>query len=465
MRVLRTFNGLKNNNRNRCLLIATCLFFLLFTQATYSYGELAAPPPEEIKLNILESTDNNTVINIFFDGSLSMKGYVVSERFTSYKTLVNNLESIITARWPKSILNIYKFGSKVFKLKERNDVLMAVNSAFYEEKGISFKTYIDKVFDENGVCDNNTMSVVITDLFQSDGDINRVLKKINEKCMEKSVAVGVIGIKSEFKGVVTDIGLYEKGLPYSSKRDSKDTYRPFYLLIFGPYNNVLDFFDSLSEKLPAVSTDMYEFKDKMTIFYSHMVNPLISFEGSKFESLNKTARETSGLINNKTYQKEIVKQYRVLNEAGAGVRLSLKTHPLKYIPAFCESKIKATYKIEKFFNGQFITKDDFFNISSGTEDNNTIFIEVKIKKKIWDGGLFRISVTLNAEKEALNNNENWWNDWNLKLDDLDKWRKFQFLFPGYKTVNLNTFMSSLSDMTIQKSDLKLGQLYFYLMID
>lgn len=450
-----------------------CIVVILFIEILLtglSYSATGAPPPKEVQLSLADDNTSNPTINVFYDGSGSMEGFVRFKHYTSYMYLVKDLEVILNSKWPKSTPNYYKFGSKVIKLSERRKIISVVKPPFYEEKGILNRTYIDKVFNESGVCAKNSLNILVTDLFQTQSDVGLLLKEINKKCVTDTNAIGVAGIKSEFEGYVTDISMDEKGLLYNSENNPKHPYRPFYVVAIGSYRDVSEFFDSLVERIPAIYSKAPENKDSMKIFYPRLVNPLVSFSGNdwKFNSLNKTSGQTEGLVEKKSkFQKEVVMQLKFTNEAAAGARMTLKYNPLKYVCNLDKVQLEPKITVEKYYNGKFNNKDKegFFNVTSRFEENNTIVMEIKLKKVLPDTGLFRISVNLEPARKSLTEQRHWWDAWNLELDSLDRWRERPSSFPGHKTVNLKTFMDSLWDMTISNKDLNIGQLYYYIDVD
>ena len=82
---------------------------------------------------------------------------------------------------------------------------------------------------------------MITDLFQTEGDVNTMVEKIKEKCFANNIAVGILGIKTDFNGTVYDV----PGRPSYSLTTSE---RPFYAIVFGNNDNLESLFDVLKTK-------------------------------------------------------------------------------------------------------------------------------------------------------------------------------------------------------------------------
>jgi hypothetical protein len=121
------------------------------------------------------------------------------------------------------------------------------NLEFYRERDIFMRTYIDSVVNRT---ETSRLSVLITDLFQDEGDVNIMVDRIKSKCFAKGVMVGVVGVKSDFRGNVYDVPGYPAGYPLDSKE------RPFYMLMFGNQYNMELLFDAMKSK-PFVKEDQF----------------------------------------------------------------------------------------------------------------------------------------------------------------------------------------------------------------
>jgi hypothetical protein len=72
--------------------------------------------------------------------------------------------------------------------------------------------------------------------------VNIMVESIKSKCFARGVMVGMVGVKSAFKGTVYDVPAYPQGYALDSPE------RPFYAVIFGnPYNMEL-LFEALKAK-------------------------------------------------------------------------------------------------------------------------------------------------------------------------------------------------------------------------
>lgn len=182
-------------------------------------------------------------IYLFLDATTSMKGFV-SNPTSVYNTLLDEFERSAQAGWKTVKIRFFKFGTR-FKEIDRNQFRQAKTQKFYEEPGIYEKTNIDSVVKFIGSnYATSQLYVIITDLFQSEADINIVTASIKESCFSKGISIGILGVKSDFEGMVFDA----KVPPYyfKSKIGDLSTYRNLFLLIFGSTSEIKHLIESLS---------------------------------------------------------------------------------------------------------------------------------------------------------------------------------------------------------------------------
>lgn len=185
---------------------------------------------------------DSVAVRVFLDATVSMSGYV-GNGSTEYVRFLEELEaSAGTATWKTVTVAYNKFGTSV-RAVDRAAFLQARSSAFYQEKGIASTTAIENVIDCSGA---NQLVVVITDLFQKEGDINAIVRQIKERCLGRGVAVGLLGVPSQFDGTVYDARV--PSYPFHSVVGDTATYRPFYALMFGEASEIVRLVESLKSR-------------------------------------------------------------------------------------------------------------------------------------------------------------------------------------------------------------------------
>ena len=205
-------------------------------------------------------------VDVCVDATPSMEGFAASPDST-YNRFLEDLEGLlVSAVRNVSDIRFFKFGETIREIS-RGEFRDAQNARFYHEPGVFRDTNIELVLrqDTPGPARSAAVTpaqplpaattkpedqvaarvtVVVTDLFQKDQDLNVVVRQIKEGCLSRpECSVGVLAIPSAFDGIVHDARV--PSFAYRST-DDPETFRPFYLLMFGPEERLLQFADALS---------------------------------------------------------------------------------------------------------------------------------------------------------------------------------------------------------------------------
>lgn len=230
------------NNKINFKQLIFILFWFIFTINIGCKKILPDPKWEDTKSIIFESEElsqDNIPIDIYVDATTSMEGFALGE-LTIYSQFIDQLEASTLSAWKSADVKYYKFGERIRKI-ERTEFLTSKNDKrFYREKGIFLETYIDSVINNT---DAKRLSVVITDLFQNEGDVNSMVNEIKNQCFTKNVLVGILGIRAEFDGKIFDFpNCPSGGYPHKTNE------RPFYALVFGDPLKMGKLFEALRTK-------------------------------------------------------------------------------------------------------------------------------------------------------------------------------------------------------------------------
>jgi len=182
--------------------------------------------------------DESIKLDVYIDATTSMEGFAVGKN-TNYSQFLDQLEASALSAWRSAEAKYFKFGEIVKPVDRAGFLAAKDNLQFYREHGVFLKTYIDNVIKNTDV---KRLSVVLTDLFQDEGDVNIMVEKIKDQCFKKNVMVGILCVKSEFKGKVFDTPNYKNGYSLNSNE------RPFYALMFGNPSNMEVLFEALKTK-------------------------------------------------------------------------------------------------------------------------------------------------------------------------------------------------------------------------
>lgn len=182
-------------------------------------------------------------VDIYLDATTSMLGFSKNSNST-YNRFLEELETTAGVGWKSADVRLFKFGTRIKEISERQ-YKNANQRAFYSEPGIFEKTNIDLVINQT---DSSRVSVVITDLFQDDNDVISIVRQIKDRCFKQNVRVAFLGIPSEFDGRIFDLRPGVAPYNYKSRDGDSDSYRPFYVLMFGDPKNIEHLFENLKSQ-------------------------------------------------------------------------------------------------------------------------------------------------------------------------------------------------------------------------
>lgn len=163
--------------------------------------------------------------DIYVDATESMKGFVSNPQ-SVYTNFIDDLEIALSSVWKTTDLRYFKFGTSV-RGTGRSEYLGAKRAAFYDEAGISGRTSIDRLINR---ADTSRVTIILTDLFQNDGDLSAVASSAKDRCFTPRLALLLLPIPSQFDGTVFDARVP----PYHyASGGAVGTWRPFYMMAIG----------------------------------------------------------------------------------------------------------------------------------------------------------------------------------------------------------------------------------------
>jgi hypothetical protein len=213
------------------------------------------PSTKGIDDNIAENQDvsiNSIPVDIYIDATTSMEGFAINEN-SVYSKFLDQLEASIITAWKKSDSKYYKFGGTIREIQRSEYLQAKSNKTFYREKGVFEKTLIDNVLQKTN---NSRLSIVITDLFQNEGDVNVMVDKIKSRCLMNNVMFCLLGIKSDFDGRVFVEDNNNTNYLLKDKR-------PFYALVFGDAAYIERLIEILKVKEPISQANIFLIANQM----------------------------------------------------------------------------------------------------------------------------------------------------------------------------------------------------------
>ena len=436
--------------------------FLLATVALYGCGKYNGkvdPPP----IGFLQNSESIDV-DVYLDGTYSMAGYVNFSGTTVYGNSLKNIERTLTSAWKKDNVQYIKFGDDIKELN-RNDFLRANSVRFYQESDTSLQKVVNYI-------DEKKMSIIITDLFQTNQDIDSLVKSLKIKCFaDENKALAVIGVKSEFNGKIYDVGKNLVSFMYSTTAD-KASFRPFYMLVIGKETDVRRFAQNFGK--------YYDDKDiyKIVLFSKNLSINNLMIAGKRGNDKNKDKIATMAKISTLLGSDSYVLQYRLkLDEKKSSASCVLKLKEvIGQVPeklddySFVLEKWNQEEKEEKkkgildklFGNkanqvGQKSFKplkaESFMEVDSDKmeSDNGVVSIPLRvivnplaIKKT---KGKYRVCFNIYPSKEEYIASNRVFNEWSFVDNQISSDKELKLY--GNKTLNVEGFVNVISSLNYE----------------
>lgn len=195
----------------------------------------SVPPLPGTLPNALTAPDKLDT-DIYFDATVSMKGFTTLAAGNVYITLPDLLGDLCGSMGE---VKFHSFGEQIRPLDGRS-YRQFTTPEVYTEAITAVANVVDRA-------DTSHLSIIVTDLFESESDWSNVTQKLRDKFFANHLAVAVIGIRNSFNGEIFDVGLNAAKFRYNSN-DNPERYRPFYLLIMGRDDAVKSFLRKFNER-------------------------------------------------------------------------------------------------------------------------------------------------------------------------------------------------------------------------
>lgn len=446
---------------------------LLYGCGGSSGGSRAVTPPPAVANNASADID----AAVYLDGTFSMGGYVNSSSATVYSEGLKGIERTLTNSWKSEKIQYIKFGDSIQNLS-REQFLQANNVAFYQECDTSLQTVIDAM-------DNNKLNILVTDLFQTNQDIDSLIISLKKLCFaDSSKGMALIGVKSQFNGKIYDVGKNLASFTYASK-DDVDTYRPFYLLVMGKEADVRKFTESYTKS----------FKDEKTVkailFSKNLGTDITLKAGKAIKNTKKEKITNMAQISTLLGGDSDILQYRLkLDEKESGFYSTLIASSV--IGACPDDFEKVICKVERWEqkegskqevgfmdklmgkssrakgSGDFteIKAKDFVEVRGngtglhGTDANVDLLFKFNPSgiKKVE--GKYRLNLAIIPDKDDYIEGNEIFNDWNFTDDVVASQEALQSV--GNKTLNINSFVKMVSSLNYEMNKPGFYNIYVYL---
>ena len=175
-------------------------------------------------------------MDIYWDATISMQGFTKLAAGNIYRNLPDTLGDLGESLGE---VHFFRFGEQVTPVEGR-EYRNFTYPEIYTESVTSFSRVLEESHAEH-------LTVVVTDLFESNADWSNISKKLKEKYFSQHLTVAIIGVKNSFSGDIFDVGLNAAAFNYDSG-DDPARFRPFYLFLMGSETQVRTFLERWEEK-------------------------------------------------------------------------------------------------------------------------------------------------------------------------------------------------------------------------
>ncbi len=396
----------------------------------------------------------NITAEVFYDASYSMYGYVTGEN-SYYIKMLQILSRAYYSGWPDGKIVYNKFGTQISQIS-RQEAMEASKKAFYFDKAFTQDTHIENVILK---AKEKDLTIIVTDLFQKDADVNLLIEKLNEKFLSKNLAVGLLGIKSEFHGKVCDVGIQGLNFKYSTVGKKTKDYRPFFVLLLGSYNDVAHYY----KKLCANGLELFPEKN-FIIFSSHLVEQLASFKNSLLVDIAKLKEVTTILgprVRNKHIKQFLIQGNPVKSYFISQVPLKLLPYGVGFEPTQFEIEVNAWLcsKNELIPNE---TAPNGLDIREPVVSGTQLNFRAEVSPANFPGnGTYCFEIILKPTFTAYSIPK-WVSQWNMNLNDVGQWKQSPVTFKGATTLNLESFLNNIWQIIYQRYKPIIARMYIYI---
>lgn len=404
-------------------------------------------------------------VDLYFDATLSMQGFTRSQSGSTYQQAIPLLERAVIEGWRGGEAAFFKFGNETAPLPART-FLEATKPQFYSDTQYNTRTFIERVIDK---ADPNHLTVIITDLFQDNADVNQLSAKLKNKFIAAGLAVGVLGIRSNYEGKVYDVGPDNYSFAYTSS-GKPQTGRPFYLLTFGSHANIAHYFETLER------TGMSNFPERHALIFSRFVTAQTTpFASAKLKSATGISEiSSSNLVAPNKRQAEI-KAFRIIK--GKTEATFTTDWPYEALPNVMEHPPElepelTCWKGEDRGNKELIPVENpaaksALQVSAKLLPEAESFNKLEFKARlnvsqIPAAGTYSYRIVLRPVNPRL---PAWVRDWNMRDGDIRAWHLNPTEFNGAKTYNLENFLGTLSGAVSSTRRPEAAELYVYIKVD
>lgn len=387
-------------------------------------GQVPAPQVQAVALT------PQAQVSVYLDGTLSMQGYANFPTDSGYAVALKSIEQALNVTWKDIAVNYYRFGDETKPLS-RAEFLQASTPGFYHDNETKLQDVIATLQPQQ-------LNVLVTDLFQTDQDVQAVITAVNDRFLREHEMVALLGMTSRFNGRVYDIGNEGAQFPYQTTEDPA-SYRPFYFLVLGPQADVLAFVQAYRKILPE------QVPGRLLVYGEQLgTEGKLAAAHADLPAGTRTFAATNSLVAGK----------------GSYLQYLLKDHPGIFL---LDYELKLPYamqvakpefvleQLEFYQGGKFveIKAAGFTKTSLVQAESKALALNCRVRldvdpSKLPEHGVYRARVALRPSLANYRQVQQVFKDWNMDAEKLSTWNADNF--PGQTTFNVNKFTNNLAEV-------------------
>ena len=414
-------------------------FFVLICAAIIFFAgcgnKIQSVPPLPGTLPEILSAPEKIDSDIYFDATVSMKGFTTQAAGNVYLTLPDLLGDMCGAMGETKF---FSFGEQIHPL-DRTTYRRLTAPEVYVEPITAVANVIDRA-------DLNHLSIIVTDLFESESDWSNVTQKLREKFFANHLAVAVVGIKNSFHGEIFDVGLNAAKFNYNSFADP-NRFRPFYLIILGRDDVVKNFLRKFNERQTLPNDTGY------LLLSENLTETPADFSGFELDEVeNFYSDDTLGLDGR-------VKEFGLDDfNAAASFMINWQYQPPLGACPLDLTEVDTAVEIFSVDGEEWLPREkNDVRVSLLRDDRQAESFLVKIsltpEKSLAEGKLNFVRIKVMPTERGCRLPP-WIEVWNVNVDGAAK------IFDGSKTLNLTRILGSLKSSVFEASRPELLQINF-----
>jgi len=404
-------------------------------------------------------------VDLFFDATLSMKGFVSTKESTYYQQTIPLLERGVIEGWKGGEPSFYKFGNDIAALPGRQ-YLDAAKASFYADTKYNKKTFIERVIDR---AQTDHLTVIITDLFQDNADVNQLSEKLKQKFISNDLAVGVLSVRSQYQGTVYDVGADNYSFAYTSNADASSG-RPFYLLALGSHADIDHYFATLQQTGLNAVPEMHAL-----IFSRFLTSQSSAFTSTRLKTAEHISEISASNVLARPYSGEQIKAFKITKSQTKAKFVTEWQY--ESLPSILRHSGDLNSQIESWKgedrggkellpieNGEALKALTLTaNLSSDAPPNEKLRMAADINVNAFPGGgIYLYQIVLRPSQFSL---PTWVAEWNMSDTEIKKWHTHAPDFNGAKTYNLENFLGTLQGAVVSTTRPEVSNIYCYIKVD